>query len=311
MSRNVLSGDEIRFLSDGFPVENGAWQGVIRQRAQEDTQRRHRHALPVVSGGEGEIVPADVFRELGSEAIPVSVEPVDPRQAAIEEAEALLQRAQEEAETLASNIKEDAKARAAMMVEKAQAEVKEILENAKTGAEAEIDRLKRVASEEGRKTGLEQGMSEGRVQGSAEAKAEVAGVLADWNSVLGKTVEERKRTLTESEPLVVELVGDALYRCLQDEGVHRPEMVLRFVAEVLKKAHDRVHLMVHLNPADLATVEAKKTELQFSIGSSRIELVPDGRIEKGGCLLETEAGSIDARLSTVVSQVKGALSPGM
>jgi flagellar assembly protein FliH len=311
MARNVLSGDEVKQLSDGFPVENASWKNTILIRAREETERRRRQNVtrPAVEGDE--VVPAAVFAELGAPSPAQPLEPVDPRQAALDEAEAILQSTREEAEAIASNIKEDAKARASLMVEKAQSEVKELLDKARINAEAEADRVKRNAAEEGRQQGFEQGVAEGSDKGRADVKAEFAGSLKQWNEVLLQTVEERKRTLTEARSLIVELVGESLYRCLKDEGLRRSDMAVKFVEEALKKAHDRVHLKVHLNPGDLATVEARKKELQVSVGSSQIELVSDGRIEKGGCLLETEAGSIDARLSTVVTQVMDALSPGV
>ena len=85
-------------------------------------------------------------------------------------------------------------------------------------------------------------------------------------------------------------------------------MVVEFSREALSKAQDRVHLKLHLNPEDLREVELQKDQLKLSVGAGHLELVPDARIEKGGCLLETEAGSVDVRLPTLVSQAKEALS---
>jgi flagellar assembly protein FliH len=308
MTRNVLSGDEVKQVPGGFTVENASWEGTILARARQEADRRKRMSVLVSAATGDEVVPAAVFEELGAPAQPS--EPVDPRQAALEEAEALLQRAKEEAEIAAAHVKEDAKARASLMVEKAQTEAREVLEKARNEAAAEAERLRSRVAEEGRVQGFEQGRSEGLEKGRAEGRAEFADSLRHWGQVLEKTVEERKRALNEVRSLVVELVGEALYRCLKDEAVRRSDVVVKFVADALDKAHDRVHLKVHLNPGDLAVVEEHRKELQVSVGSNRIELVPDGRIEKGGCLLETEAGSVDARLSTIVTQTMDALSPG-
>jgi len=66
-----------------------------------------------------------------------------------------------------------------------------------------------------------------------------------------------------------------------------------------------------VNPADLEEFEANRERLQLTVGSGPLELVADARIEQGGCLLETEAGSIDARLTTIASQVKESLDLGL
>jgi flagellar assembly protein FliH len=113
------------------------------------------------------------------------------------------------------------------------------------------------------------------------------------------------------ESLLVELVGEALHKCLQREAQERPMMVVDLSKAALQRAHDRVRLRIHLNPEDVEQVNAAKSQLQLSVGAGDLELVPDGRIEKGGCLLETEAGSVDARLGTLASQAQEALKSGM
>jgi flagellar assembly protein FliH len=70
-------------------------------------------------------------------------------------------------------------------------------------------------------------------------------------------------------------------------------------------------LKVHLNPEDVSRVETVKNELQLSIGAGDLQIVPDGRIEKGGCLVETEAGSMDARLGVLSAQAQDALKSSM
>ena len=302
MSRNVLSGNEVRFLNDRFMVENDSWKGVILQRAlREERKRRSKDLSTDVNESDNAISP-DVFQELGTAS-----EPLDPIKSAEQEAADLLSRSREEAESIAHNIREDAKARAAMMVEKAQGEAKEIIQSAKTAAEADLGKIKGFAEEEGRKEGFEKGYAEGTEKARSECKAEYAEVLRHWNDLLVKTVDERKKTILESRALVIDVVGEALYQCLKDESVRNSSVVLKFVNEALKKAQDRVHLRVHLNPSDLKIVEGMKKELQVSVGTNDLEFIADGRIEKGGCLLETEMGSIDARLSTVVSRVKDTL----
>jgi flagellar assembly protein FliH len=143
-------------------------------------------------------------------------------------------------------------------------------------------------------------------EGKQEGQKAYSGVVANLSSVLQKTVEERKELLGEMKPLLVDLVGEALQACLKKKAKNGP-IVVHFVEEALKKAVGRAKLMVHLNPADVEAVELEIQNLQLSVGAGEIELVPDARIEQGGCLLETEAGSVDAQLPTVVSQVKDAL----
>jgi flagellar assembly protein FliH len=125
--------------------------------------------------------------------------------------------------------------------------------------------------------------------------------------MLEKLVTERKSLLMDLKPVVVELTGEALRRCLKDEAAKHGSMVLEFVQEALRRAQDKVHLKLHLNPDDLGEVEAQKQKIGYSIGVREMELIPDARVELGGCRLETEAGSVDAQVSTVVEQIKKSL----
>ncbi len=186
-----------------------------------------------------------------------------------------------------------------------------MIAKAKEDVEKEIQQLKEKAIEEGQKEGLEKGKPEGFEKGRAEGQQTYSDVIGKWNGLLNETLSERKRLLGEFQPLLVELVGEALYRCLKKEAKKHSQVAVEMVQEVLKKAQDRIQLKLHLNPEDVEEVESQKEKLQLSVGAGEIEIVPDARIERGGCVLETEAGSVDGRLSTVVAQVKDSLSEGI
>jgi flagellar assembly protein FliH len=202
---------------------------------------------------------------------------------------------EEEARRKASEIEEDAKKEAEQMVAQA-----------KALAEKEVQKIKQEASEAGNKEGREQGYQSGFEKGRAEGANTYSGKVKELIGVLQSATEERKRLLGEMQPLLIDLVGEALYECLKKKG-KSGNAVVHFVEEALKKAEGRVQLKVHLNPSDVEVVELEIQNLQLSMGAGEIELVPDARIEQGGCLLETEAGSVDVRLPTVVAQVKEAL----
>ena len=112
------------------------------------------------------------------------------------------------------------------------------------------------------------------------------------------------------QPLLVELVGEALKKCLNEEA-GKGDLVVNLVGEALLKAQDRVHLKLHLNPADMNEIEAHRNELQLTVGAAEMELIADARIERGGCVLDTEDGTVDVRLNTVVDKIKESLTSEM
>jgi flagellar assembly protein FliH len=201
----------------------------------------------------------------------------------------------------------EAQQKASETAEMARREADEILRQASEKAQSEAQKLKEESRESGKKDGFSEGYKEGLEKGRVEGQQKFSAGIQKWEEALNQVVVERKRLLAEMRPILADLASQSLHQCLKKEAQLDRQMVVRIVEETLKKAHDRVHLKAHLNPEDVREVEAQKGKLLLSVGMSELEIMPDGRIEPGGCLLETEAGSVDARISTIATQVKQAL----
>jgi flagellar assembly protein FliH len=303
MSREVLSSRDYQYSEPGYLIDNVPWQEEIQNTLKTEAERVMVETRPTL--GVEEFQP--LFLPENPEAVEV-VEEVKPPEPTAEE---ILERAKLEAEETSKSIEQAAKKNAFEIVEQARWEANDLIAKAKEDAEKDVQHLKETASETGRveglKEGREKGYQEGFDKGRAEGLETYSGLVEKWGHLLQETADERKKHLVEIQPMLVDLVGEALSRCLRKEAEYNRQMVVEFVQEALKKAQDRVHLKVHLNPEDVNEVEANKGRLKLSVGVGELEIVPDMRIEKGGCLLETEAGSVDVRLGTVISQMKDAL----
>ena len=303
MSREVISNPDYQYSPQGYLVDNVPWQEEIKKRLAEEIQKRMTEPHPTLDTEEFQ----PFFLPENPEAAEAPQEVKAPEPTA-EEIEA---QAKAEAEEKARAIEQAARKSAYEIVEQARWEANDLISKAKEEAEKEVQNLKDTASEEGRKQGIEKGHQEGLEKGREEGRQGYAAAVKKWDGMAETAVAERKKLLGELQPVLVELVGEALHRCLQKEAKRHHQMVLDLAQEVIKKAQDQVHLKLHLNPEDVEEVEAQKEQLQLSVGAGNLEIVPDARIERGGCGLETEAGSVDARLSTVVEQVKESLNEGM
>lgn len=300
MGLGVLSSQDYQYEEPGVLVDNLPWQEEIRKRLREEEDR----ALPLALPAEPTVFEAPSLTVAEAEAAQEVVEEVKPPEPTQEE---IMAKAKAEAEETARAIEQAAKKNAFEIVEQARWEGNDLIARAKEEAEKEILQMKETAQEEGRKEGTAQGRQEGLETGRSEGRQEFAGSVAKWNDMLGQLVSERKQLLNDLKPVVVDLTGEALYRCLKDEAQKHRQMVVGFAQEALDKAQDRVHLKLHLNPEDIGEVESQKDRLGLSVGAKGLELVPDARVERGGCRLETEAGSVDVTLPTVVEKVKKTL----
>lgn len=303
MSREILSSPNYQYMEQGFIVDNLPWQEEIKRRLAEESKPKITEVHPTLGTDDFQpfLLPENPEATEAAETIEV-VKPPEPT------AEEILATAKAEAEETAKSIEQAAKKSAYETLEQARWEANDIISKAKEEAEKEIQHLKELAEETGRKDGLEKGRVEGFEKGRVEGRETYSDAVKKWDGLANEAVSERKRHLADLKPILIELVSEGLYRCLKNEAIRNGQVAVEFAQEALKKAQDRVHLRLHLNPADVEEVTAQKERLQLSVGAGELELVPDGRIEKGGCLLETEAGSVDVRLPTVVAQMKESLS---
>lgn len=300
MSRSLLSGQSYDYAEQGYLVDNMPWQEEIRKRLEVERAPKILESHPTLNPAE--------FEPL---MLPENPEAAEAEKVPEPTAEEVAEKLRVEAEDRAKNIEQTARKNAYDVLEQARWEAQDLIQKAKEEAEKEVQSLKDHAAIEGRHEGVETGRLDGIEMGRQEGQKAYAESIQKWIGLLEDTLIQRQRLLGEFQPLLVELVGEALHQCLKRKAESDGQMVVDLVKETLRKAQDRVQLKLHLNPGDLEEVRAQGERLKLSVGAGSLEMVPDARIERGGCLLETEAGSVDARLSTVVSQAKEALSQGM
>jgi len=302
MRRTVFTDRDFQMAADGYLVDNEPWQAEIQRRVVESKvwappSFEALEAPPVEGVGVG----------LGEEPILLQ-DPMALHQEALE-------RADREAQELKEKILGEAREAAGREAEEIRVAAQGAAELVRTRAEEEAkgaaEAIRKQAEQDGKAEGLSVGRVEGLAAGQVEGKAQYEGLIREWDGLLSSTLSERRKALADMEPLLVDLVGDALLKCLRREALERPELVVELVGQSIRMAHDKVRLRIHLHPADVERVGRVRHELQLSVGAGELELVPDGRIEQGGCLLETEAGSVDARLGTLVSQAQDAIRTGV
>lgn len=299
MGRSLLSGQNYDYADQGYLVDNLPWQDEIRRRLEAERAPRILDPMPTLNPVE--------FEPL---MLPENPEATEAQTAPEPTVEEVAEKLRLEAEERAKAIEQTARKNAYDILEQARWEAQDLIQKAKEEAEKEVQALKDHAAIEGRHEGMEAGKLEGAEIGRQDGLKAYSEAIQKWSGVLEATLVQRNQLLGEMKPLLVELVGEALHRCLKRKAESDNQMVVEMVREALQKAQDRVHLKLHLNPADVDEVRGQSERLKLSVGAGHLELVPDSRIERGGCVLETEAGSVDARLATVVGQAKDALAQG-
>ena len=161
------------------------------------------------------------------------------------------------------------------------------------------ERLRAIAAET-RRRAREEGYSEGL----AEARAQTASAI-DALAAAEQGIRSREEEfLRAAERSAVELAIAIAEKIVGGTVQARPEMVLDVVGGALLRTAARHRLVIEVNPDDLELVSENAEALAAKLGGvQRLDVVAERRIERGGCIVVTEEGEIDARIGAQLDRV--------
>ncbi|MHB1143966.1 MAG: flagellar assembly protein FliH [Thiobacillus sp.] len=156
-------------------------------------------------------------------------------------------------------------------------------------AETELATLREAARAEG----YAEGMAAGRTEGE-----QAYGRMKQLAESFGNTLDNLDFRLAD---MVLALALDVARQVVAGELAARPERILDVVNLALKQmAETSREARLVLNPDDAALV---RPHLEQVLDKNRLRIVEDVRIVRGGCLIETVQGDLDATLPARWRQV--------
>jgi len=116
------------------------------------------------------------------------------------------------------------------------------------------------------------------------------------------------RMLQSLEKHVINLAADIAMKIVAGTPVDK-SMVETVVKDALAKAEKDTDVVVLLNEADLELLSQADSELlQRTHGSCEVVFKASPEVSRGGCLLETRYGTVDARIETKADVLKKAVT---
>lgn len=174
----------------------------------------------------------------------------------------------------------------------AMAEAKDIVDT----AQAEADALRRTAIDQGYHEGLDM------------AAQRYCGAIDQMENLTAAVREERETFFAGIESQVVKLSVQIAEKILRHELETNPEAVLEIIKLALLQLTDRDSITLRVSPYDAELIKQHRDAIRDAAGGIRqIEIVEDRRVDRGGCVAESSSGSLDARVSSQLSEVTRAL----
>lgn len=193
----------------------------------------------------------------------------------------------------AAVIKSQAQKEAQDIVEKAKAEAQDIISNAKIEEKSIFEKSK--------SDGFKAGHEEGYKAGNEEAQRLVERIHKMIEAVQAK----RQEILDNTEQQIVNLVILIVRKVVKIMSENQKSVIMSNVLQALKKVKGSGDVTLRVNLADVKlTTEHIKDFIRQVENIKNISVVEDSSVEKGGCIVETDFGAIDARISSQLNELE-------
>jgi len=186
------------------------------------------------------------------------------------------------------------------MLGKYQDKAQRIIDNAERraheiidGGRAELDRLR----EESKSLGFE--------EGKREAMEQVSSQFADSMETVNQAIMMRRKIIKDAESEILRLALKVAEQIIRSEvSLHR-DVCMNIIAEAISRISDREQIIIKVNRDDVEQVKKYKDRISGLVdGVKALSILEDSNVEPGGCIIETNLGYVDARISTKIKAIE-------
>ncbi len=291
MAKNVFKPQEIMYLSRKVFIEPPRIVAEEPAEEVEAVEEEKEYTGPTVEDLRRE---AEEFRR-GWE---------QEKQKLLEKALAEGERIRKEAEKVAFDEVKRKNNQAQKIRQDAEDDAQKLLADAREKAAAlESDIKQRVAQTE--REAYERGYTEGHQKGYEEGKAEVGRLIERLHTIITKAIEKRNEIIEESETQIINLVLMIVKKVIKVISENQKNVVINNVVQALRKLKSRGDVVIRVNLADLElTSEHVKDFMKMVENVKSITVLEDSSVDRGGCVIETDFGQIDARVSSQLHEIE-------
>jgi len=186
----------------------------------------------------------------------------------------------------------------------AENEAKEIIRKAQEEA-AKIKAQAASDQDDVSKNAYKEGYDKGREEGYKSGYDEVSRLVERTHKILESVMARREEILSETEQQIVELVVLMTRKVVKIISENQKSVVMANVLQALKKVKGRGDVTLRVNLADVKlTTEHIQDFIKQVENVKGITVLEDSTVDKGGCIVETDFGAIDARITSQLSELE-------
>ncbi len=169
-----------------------------------------------------------------------------------------------------------------------------------------------VESESRAKQSYHEGYSKGYEDGSAKGRLEAQSVAARLNKAILDIDRQRGELLRTAEAECAELALRIARKIIDEHVRIDTNILISSFKKAVSLLLDKSKLLVRVAPDQHATIKSQLDTLYaMDDNIEHIDIEADPRVGAGGCVVETEAGNVDARIESQFQIISQAISEAM
>jgi flagellar assembly protein FliH len=150
----------------------------------------------------------------------------------------------------------------------------------------------------------EKGFAQGGKDGMELGQKRIEMIVQKMGNVLQQIEDQRESLYRTYEREMLQLVLSISKKILHHECQVNEEVITATLREVSKHIVDQRKIVIRLNPADAQFLQSHPDKaIPVKKGRQGVELLKDPSITRGGCVVETAFGGIDATMETQFDQI--------
>ncbi|HEX2869565.1 MAG TPA: FliH/SctL family protein [Ignavibacteriales bacterium] len=153
----------------------------------------------------------------------------------------------------------------------------------------------------------DKGFQEAQRLTSLELEKEYTQKLIEKTDEFNRILSAIESNLSEYEQafdMIVTDVAVAIAEKIVKREISKETIISSTLSESVKKILGANEVIIKLNPRDYSILHSDEESILLEESFSKIKFEQDDKIEPGGCVVETDIGSVDSRIATQISEVK-------
>ncbi len=172
----------------------------------------------------------------------------------------------------------------------------------------EIVKTARIKKESIEMDAYNQGLTQGQKEGQKMVAKRLEPLFSTFKNAIEELTRTRQALVERHEKDIIDLVCLIAEKVVHREVSLSPEIVLDTVRDACKHLMDHDDVRLRLHPSDYEYLREIEGILRHHVTDIKgVTILEDPSVERGGVILETSFGEIDATIRSQIEQIRDAL----